>query len=227
LQSEWQFQGSDPVRETRYSLQLPAGWEYKESWLNYPALNPVVAGNRQQWTVSEVQAIRPEPEMPPLEGVAGQMIVSFFPSGGPSIANGFSDWRQMGFWYANLEQGRATASPQIKQQVANLTIGRSTRLEKMQAIAEFVQHDIRYVAVELGIGGWQPHPAADIFFHRYGDCKDKSTLMRSMLHEIGTDSYQVAINTVRGSVTPATPAHQGFDHAIVAIKLPQGFPMLP
>jgi hypothetical protein len=90
----------------------------------------------------------------------------------------------------------------------------------MRNLAQFVQHEIRYVAIELGIGGWQPHPAPDVFSHRYGDCKDKATLMSAMLHEIGVDSYYVVINTERGSVTPQTPAHSAFDHVILAIKLP-------
>ena len=47
--------------------------------------------------------------------------------------------------------------------------------------------------------------------------------MGAMLHEIGIDSYYVVINSERGSVTPETPAHMGgFDHVIVAIKLPDG-----
>src|SRR5882724_5449609 len=46
--------------------------------------------------------------------------------------------------------------------------------------------------------------------------------MRSMLHEIGVESYQVAINTERGSITPQTPAYRGFDHQITAIRLPDG-----
>jgi hypothetical protein len=92
----------------------------------------------------------------------------------------------------------------------------------MRALAQFVQHDIRYVAIEIGIGGWQPHSAPDIYSHRYGDCKDKATLMGSMLHEIGIDSYYVLINTERGAITPEVPAHARFDHAIIAIKLPEG-----
>jgi hypothetical protein len=93
----------------------------------------------------------------------------------------------------------------------------------MRLLAQFVQHDIRYVAIELGIGGFQPHPAAEIFSHRYGDCKDKATIFSSMLHEIGIDSYYVVINSERGSVTPSMPAYAGgFNHAIVAIKLPPG-----
>jgi transglutaminase-like putative cysteine protease len=79
----------------------------------------------------------------------------------------------------------------------------------MRAIAQFVQRDIRYVAIELGIGGWQAHPAADIFTHKYGDCKDKVTLMSSMLSEIGIESYYVSINTRRGAVTPKNSGIDG------------------
>ena len=83
----------------------------------------------------------------------------------------------------------------------------------MKALAHFVQHDIRYVAIELGIGGWQPHPAADVFTHHYGDCKDKATLLSSMLKQIGVESFYVVINARRGSVTPQMPATVGmFNH---------------
>jgi hypothetical protein len=223
LEATWDFQELDPVRESRYSLQLPSGWEYKASWLNHVEIQPVSGGSNQwAWTINELKGIRTEPEMPPVSGIAGQMIVSFFPSGGPSTRNGFSNWAQMGDWYRELTSGRRDPSPQIKQQVAALTAGKTTTVQKMQAIAEFVQHDVRYVAIELGIGGWQPHAASDIFSHHYGDCKDKSTLMGSMLHEIGIDSYYVLINMNRGVTTAATPAHAHFNHAIIAIKLPDG-----
>ena len=222
LQDQWQFQERDPVRETHYSLQLPAGWEFRDFWLNHPEVKATEAGNNLwQWTLSDVKEIRHETRMPPFRGVAGQMIVTFFPPGGKAL-NGFAAWDDMGKWYGTLLTGRMEASPEIKQQVATLTAGKNTPVQKMQAIAQFVQHDIRYVAIELGIGGWQPHPAPDVFSHRYGDCKDKATLMRVMLHEIGIDSYHVVINTQRGVVTRETPAHQGFNHAIVAIKVPEG-----
>ena len=218
LQDTWAVQSLDPVLEKRYSLELPAGWEYKASWLNYPAVKPTQTGNRIQWVVSNLKAVRLEAAMPPIEGFLGEMIVAFIPPGGPAL-NGFADWRQMGNWYQNLINGRTNASGEIRQKVGELTASKPTQLDKMKALAQFVQHDVRYVAIELGIGGWQPHPAADVFTHRYGDCKDKATLMRSMLHEIGVDSYFVVINTERGSVTPETPAHHGFNHAIIAVKL--------
>ncbi len=223
LQEEWNFQETIPVREAHYSIQLPQGWEFKASWLNHPDEKPVQKGDNQwEWVINDVKGIRKEPSMPPFHGVAGEMVVSFFTTGGPSPQNGYSDWRGMGNWYANLIGNRVDASDAIKQQVTALTASNRTTLAKMRSIGEFVQHDVRYVAIELGIGGWQPHSAADVFAHRYGDCKDKATLTRSMLREIGLESYHVVINTSRGSITPETPAHNGFNHVIVAIRLPDG-----
>lgn len=222
LQDEWEFQEIDPVRESHYSLQLPPGWEFKASWINHAEVKPIEAGNNSwKWTVNDVSGIRREPEMPPFSGVAGQMVLTLFPAGGKA-ATGFATWDDMGKWYSGLLAGRMDASPELKQQIATLTAGKDTQLAKIQAIAQFVQHDIRYVGIELGIGGWQPHPATEVFAHRFGDCKDKATLTRTMLHEIGIDSYHVIINTERGAVTAETPAHNGFDHAILAVKLPDG-----
>lgn len=221
LEYEWFFQDTDPVKEARYTLQLPTGWEFKAHFLNYADIAPTSLGNNQwQWVVNNIPEVRHEKSMPPWKGVAGLMIVSLSPPGGGGN-RGFQGWKEMGEWEAGLEQGRRDASSDIKQKVAALTATSKTQLAKMQSIARFVQGDIRYVAIELGIGGWQPHPAADIFAHRYGDCKDKATLVSSMLHEIGVDSYYISINTTRGGAAPDRPAMIGwFNHEILAVKLP-------
>jgi hypothetical protein len=221
LQDVWVFQREIPSRELHFSIQLPSAWEYKTSWINYPEVKPAqTGGNQWEWVIKDVKAIRAEPEMPPIEGVAGQMAVSYFPPGGPA-GNGFSSWQEMGKWYLNLINGRRDASPQITQQVSALTASAHTPLEKMKALAQFVQHDVRYVAIELGIGGWQPHAASEVFSHHYGDCKDKATLMSSMLSQIGVESFYVVINSERGSVSRGTPASVGaFNHMILAIKVP-------
>jgi len=221
LQDIWSFQEENPVREAQYTLQLPAGWEYKATWINYPETKPSQAGNQAHWVVSDIKAIKPETEMPPLHGVSGLLVVSFVPPGG-GANRGFQNWREMGNWEAGLEQGRRNASPEIKQKVVSLTGSAAAPLGKMQALAKFVQSDIRYVAIELGIGGWQPHPAPEIFTHRYGDCKDKATLLSSMLHEIGVESFFISINTVRGGAAPDRPPMIGwFNHEILAVQLPE------
>lgn len=221
LQEEWMFQSAFPTREARFTLNLPAGWEYKATWINFPEAKPTSTSSAQfQWVVSDVKAIRAEDDMPPVKGIAGQMLLSLIPPG-DSQKRGFLSWSEMGKWESDLAQGRRDPSSEIKQKVAELTSGAPTTLAKMQALATFVQHDIRYVAIELGIGGLQPHPARDIYSHRYGDCKDKATLLSAMLKEIGVDSYFFDINTRRGGVGSQSPARLGwFNHEILAIRLP-------
>ena len=221
IQDIWSFQHEEvPAREAHYTLQLPAGWEYKAVWVNHPETAPSTASGQWQWVVKDVKAIKPESAMPPREGVAAQMIVSLIPPGGAGN-KGFESWADMGRWQSGLIQGRRSASPEIKQRVADLTKGDGTPLAKMRSLARSVQRDVRYVAIQLGIGGWQPHPAADVFTHKYGDCKDKATLLSAMLQEIGVESFYVSINTTRNAVTPETPAVRWFNHVILAVRLPE------
>jgi transglutaminase-like putative cysteine protease len=219
LVDDWTLQHIIPTRQTRYSLQLPAGWSYKATWLNHPEVAPVTTpGGQTQWTLDDVPAIHVEDHMPPWQGIAGRLVVTLVPPSGKG--GGLQDWSALGAWYLDLARGRRDPSPEIKAQVLQLTSSTPSIVEQMRRLAQFVQTDIRYVAIELGIGGHQPHAAADVFSHRYGDCKDKATLLSSMLAQIGIDSYYVLVNTERGSITAATPPNLGFNHAILAIRLP-------
>ncbi len=225
MMDEWDFQETVPVRQARYTLQVPPGWSYKVNWLNYPEQQPAAADGAVQWSVSDLKRIALERMMPPWRGIAGRMAVALVPPQGQQ--GGFQSWRDVGTWYLDLTRGRRDATPEIAQKVRELTGSKASALEKIQALVTFVQRDIRYVAIELGIGGVQPHPAAEVFAHRYGDCKDKVTLLSSMLKEIGVDSHYVIINTARGSVTQGTPPNLGFNHAIIAIQMPSGSEVTP
>ena len=221
LADDWVFQLELPVREAHLNLQLPSGWSYKGRWINHAEVAPSISGASTQWTLTDLKAIKQERQMPPWAAIAGRLAISLLaPSG---HGQGFASWDEMGTWYLGLAQGRRVASPQIKQQVAALTATQSTLPGKVQALAAFVQSEVRYVAIELGIGGLQPHAAADVFMRRYGDCKDKATLLGTMLKEIGVDAYYVIVNTQRGAINESTPPNLGFDHVILAIQLPPGF----
>lgn len=223
LQDFWGLQEDVPVRESRYSLKLPPGWTSKVAWFNYPEVKPQNAGDGLwQWTAGDIKEFREEKQMPPIRGVAGLAVVTLIPPG-DSTAPNLSNWRDVGDWYRQKSNGRLVASPEIKQQVRTLTASAPTTLDKMRALAEFMQRNFRYVQISMKIGGFIPHSATEVFANRFGDCKDKVTLLQSMLGEIGVDSFMVLTNIDRDSVTPETPPHVGsFDHAIIAIKLPDG-----
>lgn len=221
MTDEWDFQDIVPVREARYSVRLPAGWSYIVFWLNHPETAAVaIAPGQSRWSMSNLKPVKIENRMPPWRGIAGRMVISLQPPDGKR--GGFQNWNDVGTWYLDLTNGRRDASPGIRQKVQELTASSADLLGKMQALAAFMQRDIRYVAIELGMGGVQPHHAAEIFDRRYGDCKDKVTLLSSMLKEVGVESHYVIINTQRGSVTADTPPNMGFDHAILAVQLPVG-----
>jgi hypothetical protein len=163
LQDEWIFQEESPGRENHYSLQLPAGWEYKASWLNHAEVKPVQSGNNQwQWVITDVKGIREEEDMPPMKGLRGQMVVSFFPREG-TLRKGFTNWREMGTWYWSLETGRTSPSDEIRQKVTALTASANTSLEKMRLLAEFVQHDITWQSSWVSEAGSRiPRPTYSI-----------------------------------------------------------------
>ena len=221
----WDPQEEIPVREAHFTLQLPPSWEYRGSWINHADVAPVVSGNQFEWVLKDLPAIKFEPDMPPWQAVAARMVIALFPpSADGKSSKGFQSWRDMGFWYTDLTKGRRDPSPEIKKKVSELTNANQSQMEKMHVLADFMQSDIRYVGIWLGIGGWQPHPASDVFSHRYGDCKDKATLLSSMLHEVGVESYYVLINVERGEVTKDIPPQRhAFNHAILAVQLPRDF----
>jgi hypothetical protein len=220
FQDQWAFQAEIPVREAHYSIQLPPSWEYKSVFVHHLDVTPSTSNGLYSWTISDIPPVREEPEMPPWQGVASSMLVSILPPGATN--KGFESWSQVGAWYTQLTQGRRDVTPEIHNQVQLLTSSLSSPLAKMQAIAKFLQADVRYVEIQFGIGGFQPHPARDVFKNHYGDCKDKATLMSAMLADVGIDSYYVLIHTRRGAVDSDTPPHLGFNHAILAIKVPDG-----
>ena len=221
LLDEWDFQDTVPTREASYTLRLPPGWTYRALWLNHAEVAPTQASATEvRWVLSDEPAMPIEARMPPWEGIAGRLVITLLPPN-PQDA-GMQSWSDVGAWEGRLLQGRREASPAMRAKVGELTAGIPDLPGKMRALAAFVQSDIRYVEIRLGIGGFQPHAAAEVFSHRYGDCKDKATLLGTMLATIGIDANLVLINTERGSVTAATPPHLGFNHAILAIRVPDG-----
>src|SRR5262249_29303740 len=143
LQDQWQFQSVLPTREARFTLILPAGWEYKAIWINYPESTPTSPSpNQWQWVVTNVKPVLSEDDMPPRTGVEGQMLLSLIPPG-DSQKKGFQNWSDMGKWEGDLLRGRADSSPEISQKVTELTSGAGTPLAKMQVLGVFVQHNIR------------------------------------------------------------------------------------
>lgn len=223
FEDRWAFQHQVPVQTARFILDLPTGWEFNTRWFNYGEQKPQVASNEYSWELHDLAAVEVEPEMPPWRSVAGWAGIKYFPRDPALRAKTSGAWSDIGVWYNGLTQSSRVASPQIQQKVSELTSGVTDPLQKIRVLTEYVQRNIRYMAVEIGIGGYQPHPAAEVFAHQFGDCKDKATLLSSMLQQIGVESYYLAVDTYRGFIFPDYPSI-AMNHMILAIRLPDAVP---
>jgi len=219
FQDWWGFQSTIPVEKSRYTLRLPQNWEYRASFINHADISPVESGGTYIWEASDMPRVQHEHNEPPYRALAGHAVITFFSE--KAHDNTYKSWSDLAAWHARLIAGSFTPSTAMQQKVQELAPPTLPILERIKALAHFSQADIRYAAIEVGIGGLRPHSAADVFAHRYGDCKDKATLLKTMLEQIGVKSFYMPIHDERGIFTAKTPPNLGFDHVILAIQLPE------
>ncbi|HTC57945.1 MAG TPA: DUF3857 domain-containing protein [Candidatus Sulfotelmatobacter sp.] len=130
----------------------------------------------------------------------------------------FVSWEQIGRWYAALEKDRRAPSPEVRAKAEELTKGLNTQLDKVEGLYDYVAKNFRYVSLSLGLGRYQPHSAADVLHDQYGDCKDKHTLLASLLEAEGLHASSVLINSSR-KLDPDVPSPSQFDHVITMLPL--------
>jgi tetratricopeptide (TPR) repeat protein len=130
----------------------------------------------------------------------------------------FKGWDEVGQWYASMQRDRVKPDDRIRAIVAEQSQGMKTDLEKIEALYNFVAKNFRYVSLSFGQGRYQPHAATEVFANQYGDCKDKHTLLSSMLSATGIQASPALINSAR-KLDPDVPSPAQFDHVITAIQL--------
>jgi tetratricopeptide (TPR) repeat protein/transglutaminase-like putative cysteine protease len=133
----------------------------------------------------------------------------------------FPSWDAIGRWYSELERTQKRPTPEIRKKAAELTAGRTTDLEKLQALYEYVATNFRYVSLSFGVGRYQPHAAADVLRNQYGDCKDKHTLLASLAESIGLRASAAIVNA-QADVDPDFPSPSQFNHVITRVSTSVG-----
>ncbi|HTV83510.1 MAG TPA: DUF3857 domain-containing protein [Acidobacteriaceae bacterium] len=217
----WDFQGDIPIADTAFEIDLPPGWHQRAVWSRHePELPTEVAPNQFRW---EMQNVRPinlanVSLAPDWNALAGWMSVHY--SANP-VPDGGALWAQIGDWYQGLASPQSEGGTDIASEARSIAPG-DDFMSKLENVANFMQQQIRYVGIEIGIGNLKPHSAEEVFRNRYGDCKDKATLMIAMLDAVGIRATWVAVDHRRGVVNPAAPSILA-DHVIIAIRIPAGY----
>jgi transglutaminase superfamily protein len=155
--------------------------------------------------------------------MAPRVVVSYFPPPENSAGlRGLKDWAAVSSWLTGLMDPAAEVNEPVRAKALRLTAGAPGEIDKIRAIAAFVQ-ETKYVAVSLNLtrgGGYIPRRSDEVLAKNYGDCKDKATLMRALLKAVGIDAYLVPIAADdRTFVRPEWASPMQFNHAIVAVRV--------
>ena len=218
----WFFQSDLPSLSQSFTLELPRGFTYGTVWAHHEQTKAADLENqRWRWEMKDIPAIDLDHVLyrPSELSLAGRMTVHYSGAGIPISTDG--TWQSIGEWYQTLAKDRLVATPEIAAKANELTAGKTDFYDRTEAIAEFVQKQVRYFAIEMGVGGFQPHFAGDILHNRYGDCKDKATLLAAMLSSAGIHSALMMVDSRRGVIDPDAPSIVG-NHMIAAIEIPRG-----
>src|SRR5208282_3398717 len=130
----------------------------------------------------------------------------------------FQTWDEIGTWYSHLEHDRRVPTPEIRAQADEIVHGQTIDVEKAQALYYWVSRNIRYVSLSFGVGRYQPHAASEVLANRYGDCKDKTTLLQAFLEAEGIHGHAALINS-RGNFDTDVPTPLQFDHVITFVPI--------
>lgn len=221
-----------PLQSARYEVRLPQGWQIEHvatqqwrplSWA--PEVEPFEGGQRVVWQRQDLAAVESEPRAPGLWDLMPIVTVRLTQwTEGGAVKHGFASMQEYGRWMYQVQDGANQPSPALRAQVAQiLSQAPPEPRARAAALYEWVQAQIRYVAVEVGMGGWRPHDAQEVLKHGYGDCKDKANLLRAMLSVAGIDSHLVELYSHAGVPRPyLLPGVGNGNHAILAVHLPEG-----
>jgi uncharacterized protein DUF3857/transglutaminase superfamily protein len=206
-----------PVRLAELHVSVPSGslrW-----FVNHPDRVQVMSQSPKEasFRAENRLGIPDESDAPPFLSLAAVVFVNYDPKGTAALQS----WEEAGHSYHTLFDLGEKPETEIASQVDGLSSSAPDKLAKIDALYSYVSRQIRYVAIEIGVGGYQPHYPADVYKNKYGDCKDKATLLISMLNKIGLRGYPALVGT-RGDVEadPSAPTLATFDHMIVALPVP-------
>lgn len=208
-----------PQDRVRFAVDLPSelaervkittvGPETKRGF----EIMPETAEGRTRWVfeLENARKLAYEPRAPRAERIAGLWLSTF------------DGWDGIGRWYAGLTEGRSELGPELKAKLDEWAPEGTGREETIRRLLSKVSNEIRYTGLEFGLAALQPRDCNEVFENGYGDCKDKSNLLKALLAARGIESRLVLIDTEFGAPVRESPDYRQFNHCILAIAGKEG-----
>jgi tetratricopeptide (TPR) repeat protein len=199
------LQGPLPVRHFKMTIEGPSARPLFVGGRDQPV--PVVttdAGTtRYEFVADDIDALTGEAGMPPWMEVARFISVSTY-----------GEWGRLGTWYEALIGDQLRLNDELRQVVKTIKGTATDQRDLVRRLYEHVVLSTRYVGIELGIHGWKPYPVTEVYRRRFGDCKDKASLLVALLREAGIDSHVALVRTMDLGAVADPPSMWAFNHAI-------------
>lgn len=204
------LEGFEPQLEREYILEAPADRKLVFNMPVEQGPGPTPDTVRYRAHVGERRGVKPEPGMPGWTELVKYLHVSTY-----------SDWDAVGRWYWGLVKEQLVVDAKIRAAVKEVLAGlpkNASERDKVRAIYKHVITSTRYVGLEFGIHGFKPYRTTDVYDRRFGDCKDKASLLKVMLAEAGIASHLVLVRTRdQGNLGPTPASLAAFNHAITYV----------
>lgn len=211
---DWAFEDSWPRRKASYEVQSPPDQEVR--WRE--SVGGLVRSERQEarrdilrweltdWTPGDtdiaVMGAHPLLHIAPEEFKVGRL-------------KGRTDsWDALGRWYWSLTKDQIDLREEQKYQVERHIRDKVGDRARATALKDWISDQWRYVAIEIGLGGWRPSRARDVFNNRYGDCKDVVFLWIAMMRAAGLDAHPALVRARNPLPIDADFPKDWFDHVI-------------
>lgn len=203
------FRGNLPAVLKRYVVVASSRRKLYISGQSMPQLATSENGDERtyRWDASELAATTSEPLGPPSIESTPYVHVSTL-----------RDFEELGHWYSAMLAPQLALSPELKAKAASIMASSQDPMERVREVYRFVLTSTHYVALEFGIYSYKPYPVADVYARRFGDCKDKASLMVAMLRAVGVPADFVLVRTrPLGATDPHAASIALFNHAIAYV----------
>ena len=203
------LRGADAVERLRVEVGGAAGLRWV---LTGPVEGIEVAETADGLTLSATKLAGIEP---PEDAPSGASRTVLHYAWGPR-----KTWRDVGDWYEELIRDLPRRTSTVAQKQSSIGGDASDRWAHLSRLLSYCQKNVRYVAVEVGVGGFKPTAPADTLDRQWGDCKDKSFLLLDLLGAAGIEAYPAMIlSSYDDRVDPSFPTPFAFNHVIVALPV--------
>lgn len=212
------------IQKATYSFKYPLDIKLSKSEQNFEGfeIKKTEKEGMLSYEIENIGAIKWEPYVPLLRDFLPTARLGVDKFNLEGVDGEAKNWQEFGKWYyKNLIQSRMDLPESTKNEIKKLTLDIEDPIEKTKKVYEYVQDKVRYVSIQVGVGGFEPMLASEVDKLSYGDCKGLTNYTSALLKEVGITSYHALIYgnpSKKLSINSEVVSQQG-DHMVLYVPI--------